>query len=183
LLIHYIGLMMFANKSTKSQGITLAKNKVITITKRTIRFSQNVYLFHTLEGFSEEEIEIRIIPFWMITILFIIGVIISSYKLTLGWLLIMLAMGGIVVDLSQPKNYGLLLAFSSGNKILFITNDKAGIKNVISVLYDFFETETKKDFIIEISITGSSTNITVNTYHDFSGGNVFGNISAERYDK
>jgi hypothetical protein len=59
---------MFANKSTKSQGITLAKNKVITITKRTIRFSQNVYLFPTLEGFSEEEIEIRIIPFWMITI-------------------------------------------------------------------------------------------------------------------
>jgi len=92
-------------------------------------------------------------------------------------------MGGIVVDLSQPKNYGLLLAFSSGNKILFITNDKAGIKNVISVLYDFFETETKKDFIIEISINESSTNITINTYHGYSGVNVFGSISAERYDK
>ncbi len=183
MLIYYVEIMKFAERTTKFQGVTLAKNKVITITKRTIRFSQNVYLFHTLEGFSEEEIDIRIIPFWMITILFMIGVIISSYKLTLGWLLIMLAMGGIVVDLSQPKNYGLLLAFSSGNKILFITNDKAGIKNVISVMYDFFETETKKDFIIEISITGSSTNITLNTYHNFSGGNVFGSISAEIYDK
>lgn len=172
--------MTIKDKVTGSQGITFANNKVITITKRTIRFSHNVYLFHNIEGFSEGAVDIATIPFSIITILFIIGVIISSYNLTVGWILIILAMLGTMWDLVKPKYYGLLLTFNSGNKLLFVTSDISGIRNVISVIYDFFETETKEDLAVEISI--SNSRISINSIYGGSvGGNVFGDVAKGVY--
>ncbi len=167
--------MTIKDKVTGSQGITFVKNKVITMTKRTIRFSHNVYLFHNIEGFSEEAVSIAKIPFWIITIIFMIGVIISSYNLTLGWTLTMLPISGTIWNLCRPKYYGLLLTFKSGNKFLFVTSDISGIRNVISVIYEFFETETKKDLAVEISINNSRISIN-NIYRGFVGGNVFGDV-------
>jgi hypothetical protein len=167
--------MTIRDRATGSQGITFVNNKVITITKRTIRFSHNVYLFHNIEGFSEEAVDIATIPFWIITILFMIGVIISSYNLTLGWTLIILAISGTMWDFVKPRYYGLLLTFNSGNKFLFVTSDISGIRNVISVIYEFFETETKEDLAVEISISNSRISIN-NIYRGFVGGNVFGDV-------
>jgi hypothetical protein len=167
--------MIITDKVTGSQGITFVRNKIITVTKRTIRFSHNVYLFHNIEGFSEEAVNIAIIPFWIITIIFMIGVIISSYNLTLGWILTTFAISGTIWNFSRPKYYGLLLTFNSGNKFLFITSDQTGIKNVISVIYEFFETKTEEDLAIQISISNSAIRIN-NIYQGFVGGNVFGDV-------
>jgi hypothetical protein len=167
--------MTITDKVTGSQGITLVRNKIITVTKRTIRFSHNVYLFHNIEGFSEEAVDITTIPFWIIITLFMIGVIISSSNLTLGWALTMLAIAGMIWNFCKPKYYGLLLTFNSGNKFLFITSDKTGTKNVISVIYEFFETETEEDLAIQIFISNSAISIK-NIYGGFVGGNVFGDV-------
>lgn len=167
--------MTITDKVTGIQGITLVKNKVITMTKRTIRFSHNVYLFHNLEGFSEEEVEIATIPFWIITTLFMIGVIISSYNLTSGWILTMFSISGMIWNFSKPKYYGLLLTLNSGNKFLFITSDKTGTKNVISVIYEFFETEKEEDLAIQISISNSTISIN-SIYRGFVERNIFGYV-------
>ncbi|MEG3849689.1 hypothetical protein QT971_20345 [Microcoleus sp. herbarium19] len=167
--------MTIRDRATGSQGITFVNNKTITITKRTIRFSHNVYLFDNIEGFSEEVVDIETIPFWIITILFMIGVIISSSNLTLGWTVTILPILGTIWNLYKPKYYGLLLTFNSGNKFLFVTTDRSGTKNVISVIYEFFETKTEEDLAVEISISNSRISIN-NIYRGFVGGNVFGDV-------
>ena len=167
--------MTIRDRATGSQGITFINNKIITITKRTIRFSHNVYLFHNIEGFSEEVVDIGTIPFWIITIVFMIAVIISSSNLTLGWALTILPISGMIWNFSKPRHYGLLLTLNSGNKFLFVTTDKSGTKNVISVIYDFFETETEEDLAIQISISNSYVSVN-NIYRGFVGGNIFGDV-------
>ncbi|MEG4573530.1 hypothetical protein QUA56_12665 [Microcoleus sp. N3A4] len=176
--------MKIADKLTGIHSIALASNKVITITKRTIHFSQNVCLSHNIESFSEGEVDIATIPFWIIVILFMVGAIISSYNVTLGLLLTLSAFFGFLWNFMKPKHYGLLLTFSSGNKILFTTIDRRGIKNVISVIYEFFETETEKKLMIQISITNSHVSVN-NIYDSYVGGNVFGDVieSVQRDDK
>ena len=167
---------MTIRRATASQGITSLNNGVITMTKRTIHFSHNVYLFHNIEGFSEEVVDITTIPFWIITILFMIGVIISSSNLTLGWILTIFAISGTIWNLCKPKYHGLLLTLNSGNKFLFVTNDKSGTRNVISVIYEFFETETKGDLTIQILVNNSHISIK-NIYRGSIGGNVFADVT------
>lgn len=167
--------MKIRDRVAGSQGITFANNKVITMTKRTIRFSHNVYLFHNIAGFSEAEVDRGTIPLWIITIVFMIGVIISSSNLTLGWTLTILPILGTIWNFFKPRYYGLLLTFNSGDKFLFLTSDKSGTKNVLSVICDFLETETEEDLAIQIFITNSSIRIE-NIYRGFVGGNVFGDV-------
>ena len=136
-----------------SQDITLENNKVITVTKRTVRFSKNVYQTHNISGFGEGEVEIGTIP-WVITIVIsILGLILNSFNLGVGWILILAGIAGCVWNFVKPKHYGLLLTLNSGDKKLFITTDKTGLKQVISVIYEFIETE--KDATYQISIENS----------------------------
>ncbi len=174
--------MTIIDKVKGSPSITFVKNQVITVTKRTIRFSHNVYLFHNIEGFSEKEVDIVIIPFWITTTLFVIGVIISSYNLTLGWILTIFSTSGMIWNFCRPKYYGLLLTFNSGNKFLFVTTDRPGIKSIISTIYDFFETE--KEATIEIHISQRSASTNINRYGSYVSGNIFGDVgAAEKYDR
>jgi hypothetical protein len=151
-----------------NQSITLEKNKVILITKRTVRFARNVYQTHNISGFSEGEVDIGTIPWTTIIVVLLIGLIAVGANGGLGSLLILLAIAGAVWNFVKPKHYGLLLTLNSGDKKLFITTDKAGLKKVISVIYDFIETE--KDATYEISVTNN--NVTGN----FVQGNVGGDV-------
>lgn len=136
-----------------SQDITLEKNKVITVTKRTVRFARNVYQTHNIAGFGEGEVEIGGIPWAVIIIVFILGLILNSFNLEVGWLLVLGGIAGGVWNFAKPKHYGLLLTLNSGDKKLFVTTDKTGLKQVISVVYEFIETE--KDATYQISINNS----------------------------
>lgn len=136
-----------------SQDITLEKNKVITVTKRTVRFARNVYQTHNIAGFGEGEVEIGAIPWGLIIVVFILGLILNSFNLGVGWLLVLGGIAGGVWNFAKPKHYGLLLTLNSGDKKLFVTTDQTGLKQVISVIYEFIETE--KDATYQISINNS----------------------------
>jgi hypothetical protein len=144
---------MAASSPFGSQDITLEKNKVITVTKRTVRFARNVYQTHNIAGFGEVEIDIGTVPWALIVVVFILGLILDSFDLGVGRLLVLAGIAGGVWNFAKPKHYGLLITLNSGDKKLFVTTDKAGLKQVISVVYEFIETE--KDATYQISINNS----------------------------
>jgi hypothetical protein len=150
------------------QSVTLEKNKVILITKRTVRFARNVYQTHNISGFSEGEVDIGTFPWIIIIIVFLIGLIVGAFNGGLSWFLILLAVAGAVWNFAKPKHYGLLLTLNSGDRKLFTTTDKPGLEKVISVIYAFIETD--KDATYEISVTNN--NVTGN----FVQGNVGGDV-------
>lgn len=152
-----------------NQNVTLESNKVITITQRTVRFSKNVYQTHNIAGFSEGEVEIGAIPWLIIVVVFILGLFVGLGNGSLGGLILLAAIGGVVWNFVKPKHYGLLLTLNSGDKKLFTTSDMEGLKRVIEVIYDFIESE--KEATYEISINNSKVN------GNFIQGDVGGNTS------
>lgn len=151
-----------------NQSVTLEKSKVILITKRTVRFARNVYQTHNVAGFSEGEVNIGMIPWAIIIMVLLIGLTVRVFNAGSGWFLILIAVAGAVWNFVKPKHYGLLLTLNSGDRKLFTTTDKPGLRKVISVIYDFIETE--KDATYEISVVNN--NVTGN----FVQGNVGGDV-------
>jgi hypothetical protein len=160
--------MTTASALGSNQSITLERDKVITLTKRTLRFSKNVYQTHNIAGFSEGDVDIGTIPWVMIIVGLIIGLIFTSFNNAIGWLLILGAIGGAVWNFVKPKYYGFLVTLNSGDKKLFITTDKEGIQKVISVIYDLIEAEQEATY--QISVTNSQ--IKGNFIQGHTGGNV-----------
>ena len=72
-------------------------------------------------------------------------------------------------NIIKPQYYGLLLTLNSGDKKLFVTTDKPGLKQVLLVVYDFIE--TGNDATYQISINNSSVK------GNFIQGNVGGDAS------
>jgi len=142
--------MATPNPLGSNQSITLERNKTITITKRTVRFSHNVYQTHNITGFSEGEVDIGTIPWLIIIIVFFASSIAAIGNSGLGGFLSLVAIGGVIWNLAKPKYYGLLLTLNSGDKKLFTTSDKANLKVAIGAIYEFIEKE--KDAIYQISI-------------------------------
>ncbi|MEG4417991.1 DUF6232 family protein [Microcoleus sp. LAD1_D5] len=161
--------MATPNPLGSNQSITLERNKVITITKRTVRFSYNVYQTHNITGFSEGEVDIGTIP-WGIIIVFLLGSsIVGMGNSGVGGLLGLVAIGGAIWNVSKPKHYGLLLTLNSGDQKLFTTKQKESLKQVIGVIYEFIESEKEATYQISISNSEVSGN--------FIQGNVGGSTS------
>jgi hypothetical protein len=147
--------MATPNPLGSNQSITLERNKTITITKRTVRFSHNVYQTHNITGFSEGEVEIGTIPWGIIiVVLFIIGPIVGIANNGIGSALILAAIGGAVWNFAKPKHYGLLLTFNSGHQTLFVTDDKTHLKEKINTIYELIEKAEDKTY--ELSILNST---------------------------
>lgn len=142
--------MATPNPLGSNQNITLERNKVITITKKTVRFSHNVYPTHNITGFSEGEVEIGTIPWGIIVALLLMGSIAGLANSGIGLALSLAAIGGAIWNFTKPKHYGLLLTLNSGDKKLFTTTDKPNLKLAIGAIYEFIEKE--KDAIYQISI-------------------------------
>ncbi|MEG4625590.1 hypothetical protein Q5691_15050 [Microcoleus sp. w1-18aA5] len=156
-----MALMGSPNSFGSNQKITLEKNKaLITVTKRTVRFSYNVYQTHNITSFSEGEVEIPGIPWGIIGICFVASIIIGIgngnhiIPIILSPALFFFSLFGTVRNIIRPKNYGFLLTLNSGDKTLFVTNDKKKLKEVIIGIYDFIENE-KNNVHYEISIKNS----------------------------
>lgn len=161
--------MATPNPLGSNQSITLERNKVITITKRTVRFSYNVYQTHNITGFSEGEVDIGTIPWGIIIVVLLVSSIVGMGNSGVGGLLGLVAIGGAIWNFSKPKHYGLLLTLNSGDKKLFTTNQKESLKQVIGVIYELIETE--KEATYEISISNSQVS------GNFIQGDVGGNTS------
>jgi hypothetical protein len=78
------------------------------------------------------------------------------------------AIAGAVWNFIKPKHYGFLLSLNSGDKKLFTTSDVDGLKQVISVIYDFIETEQDSTY----QITVNNSKIRGNFIQGAVGGNV-----------
>ncbi|WP_293336728.1 DUF6232 family protein [Microcoleus sp. CAWBG58] len=172
LLMALIGL---PNSSGSNQNITLEKNKTIIVTKRTVRFSYNVYQTHNITSFTEGEVKIPGIPWGIIGICFVASLIIGANNgdrlilIILAPVLFFGSIVGTVRNLINLKHYGLLLTLNSGDRTLFTTKEKKALKQVIGVIYDFIETE--KEATYEIFISNSEVR------GNFIQGNVEGNAS------
>lgn len=160
--------MVTANPLGSNQSITLEQNKVITITKRTVRFSSNVYQTHNIAEFGEGEVDIGTIPLVIIIFVIILGLIINSLKIGVGWVLILIGIGFAAWNFIKPKHYGFLITLNSGDKKLFTTTDKENLKRVIEVIYDLIETE--KEATYQISVKNSKVN--GNFIQGYAGGDV-----------
>jgi hypothetical protein len=146
--------MATSNPLASNQNITLERNKVITITKRTVRFSNDVYQTHNITGFSEGEVEIGTIPWGIIVALLLMGSIAGLANSGIGLVLSLAAIGGAVWNFVKPKHYGLLLTFNSGHQTLFVTNDKPHLKEKINTIYELIEKAENKTY--ELSILNST---------------------------
>ena len=160
--------MATTNYFNNNKNIRLKKNTVITITKRTLRFARNVYQTQNITGFGEGEVEIGQIPWGIIITMFIIGLIIVTFRNEIGLLLILIAIAGAVWNFAKPKHYGLLLTLNSGDKALFVTKDKQNLKNVIDELYEMMEAGESQAYQIIIK----DSRVEGNFVQGYAGGNV-----------
>ncbi|MEQ8757286.1 MAG: DUF6232 family protein [Coleofasciculus sp. G1-WW12-02] len=140
-------------------NLSLEKAEVLYITKQTLRFGDDVYQFKNITGFGVGQIKVMI-PFSLIIIVFIFGVIISSW-LSRQWgnVTIIISCLAAIFSFIQPKQYGLQIYLNSGDKKLFVTSDTKWLERAVSRLYDFMENAPE----------GSSMTIEI-------GGNIQGNI-------
>ena len=51
----------------------------------------------------------------------------------------------------QPKRIGLELYVNSGDNVIFVTADKSGVRDVISQLCEFMESDTEDIKVININ--------------------------------
>ena len=144
--------MATLNPFKSNKGITLVRNGVITLTKRTVRFSKNVYQTHNITGFSEGEVDIGTIPWWIIIIFtllsFSLNVVIKN---SLDWYCFIPALGCLAWNFYKPKHYGLLLSLNSGDKTLFTTTKTESLKEIIIEIYNFIEADKEATYQISIS--------------------------------
>ncbi len=143
--------MSVSTPFSNGQNITLQKDKVITITNRTVRSGLEVYQTHNITGFGEGEVEIGSIPWFALIVLIIVGLIMSPFNSSVGTLMIMAAIAGGIWNFVKPKHYGFLMTLNSGDRKLFITTDKSGLRQVVSTIYEIIETNQEATYQISVS--------------------------------
>ncbi|MCJ8279379.1 MAG: DUF6232 family protein [Rivularia sp. ALOHA_DT_140] len=146
--------------SKDSKSIVLERNKVITITNRTVRFGAEVYQTHNIAGFGEGEVEIGKIPWIALIFVFVVGSVLAvmgsfnAALVGLGNLLAIASFAGLMWNLLKPKHYGFLITLNSGDKRLFSTIDKPGLRHVTSTIYDILE--RNKEATYQVTVNNSS---------------------------
>lgn len=148
--------MATANPLGSNQSITLEHNKVITLSKRTVRFSKDVYQTHNIAGFADGEVDIGTIHWIIVIVVLIAGLLVNAFNSGVGWLLILAGIGCVVWNFAKPKHYGFLMTLNSGDRKLFVTRDREGLKRVIEEIYDIIETE--KEVTYRITVKDSNIN-------------------------
>jgi hypothetical protein len=130
-------------------------NQLITVTNRTVRFSNTVYQTKNITSFSEGNIVTLEFPWTPVIIITLLGFMMASTDFRdvkgIGVSIMIVGVFGIIINLARPKQYGLLLALNSGDKKLFVSSDTKGLKNIISVIYDLIETDSEATYQVNIS--------------------------------
>lgn len=141
---------------------TIEQAKLIHITKRTVRFGSDVYQFRNIAGFGLAKVKTtNIIPLKVIVALFAIGglLAIAPPSRGVGVLMILLAVGAVFLNSSQPKKHGLKLSINSGESKVFISSDLLGIKEVVMKLYEFMENGIEGSYTINIDQSRASIGV------------------------
>lgn len=145
--------MASGNPFQGSSNITVEKDKVIRITKRTVTFGNNVYQTRNIAGFGDGEIKLgSILPFPILLGGFLVGLILANFpgvKLV-GYIILLSAIGILAYQISREKQYGLLLTLNSGDKYLFTTTDKEGLRKVVGTLCEFIEKDAEGVYTVTV---------------------------------
>lgn len=137
------------------QAVNIEKNSNLTVTRRTVRFAKNVYQTNNISSFSEGDVTLPGIP-WIVLVILVISIIVMHN--TLGnidyvkSLVSIAVICGVIYNFSSArKRYGLLVVLNSGDRSLFMSADKSGLKEVIAVIYDLIEKDSEAVYQVNIS--------------------------------
>jgi len=163
------------------------RNTRIEITKQTVRFDSDVYQFRNVTGFGLDPVKNQnLFPIQFILGLFVIGLFCANIPDWRMWgiILVLAAIGAFYANTSQAKKCGLKLYLNSGSPSpVFITSDMEGLRNVVSELYQFMESNAEGTYVINaedrsIRIEGSvGGSVTAGNIGGSSSSQVRGNVS------
>ncbi len=134
----------------------------IEITRNTVKFGSSVYQFRNVTGFRVGEIPKDKFPLMPVLILTIGGIL--TIAVVIGWFLLLIAIFLAGRYFTQTQYYGLSLFLNSGQERFFISADRGFLSRIVSVLYEFMETE--REGIVNIDMSNRSINV---------GGDLYGN--------
>ncbi len=159
--------------------IVIDRPEPIVITKKVVKFGSYVYQFRNVTGFGVANVKTpyKVHPLVILILLFLGGILLSQSDKTsqgFGILILLLACAGILDDLLRPKRIGLELYVNSGNNVIFVTTDKSGIREVISQLCEFMESDIED--IKVININQSQATIGVGYAENLKSGQLGGKI-------
>jgi Family of unknown function (DUF6232) len=127
----------------------IAEATLLEVTKKIVRFGDDVYQFRNVTGFGIGEVRRGRISFIGWIIVLVISIPLWGIPLILA----------ILYSLFLAKSYGLMLYLNSGEAQIFITSDRNWLKKAVGTLYDFMQNAEE----------GSHMTLQV-------GGNIAGNI-------
>ncbi len=153
-----------------------ADSGVIRITKKTVKFGDEVYQFRNITGFGisvETHSNNRTVPGLFLLALFVLGFAVAIFFNYAFWGLLILAVAiwAILSTNTTTKEYKLALYFNSGETRKFATEDVKFLKDVVEKLYHFMDSDEDGAYIV--NLTDHSVNYD-NSVH--VGGNADGNI-------
>lgn len=125
----------------------IANSDLLYVTKKSVKFGDNIYQFRNVTGFGIGEVKTRKIPISWILGFFVFGGILKTISNDFGLLLILMAIGAIVFNIMQPKLYGLTLYLNSGDSTIFITSDTPWLERAVGKLYDFTENAQEGSYL------------------------------------
>jgi hypothetical protein len=136
--------------------LVIDKPEAIVVTKKVVKFGSYVYQFRNVTGFGIANVKTpyRIHPIVILIFLLLSAILFSQSDPKaqgFGLLIFLLGLAGVIDNLSQPERIGLELYVNSGDHVIFITVDKSGIREVISQLCEFMESDTEDIKVININ--------------------------------
>ncbi|MCC5899758.1 MAG: hypothetical protein JJU32_17795 [Phormidium sp. BM_Day4_Bin.17] len=129
----------------------------IEITESLVRFGWSVYQLKNVTGFEVSDIKKNKFPFLLVFSLVLGGLISIGIFGTIGWALLLLAVLPIFYHFTQPRYHGLKILLNSGEEKFFVSSDKYFLLEIISTLYNFFQSGKKDP--IQIDMSSRSVNI------------------------
>ena len=159
-------------KDQDDNGNRFERAKEIEINKSIIKFGTSVYQFKNVTGFEVGVIPQNKFPVLLFSVLTIFGSLILtiSYGISsilpgrtldssgafailsmLGVLALVIAASMILGYASQSTKYGLTLYLNSGQKNVFVSQDKNFLMDIVDSLYSFMKEEQAKSLLIDMS--------------------------------
>ena len=183
-------IMMGGNNTSQQNTEIPIRNATIQITKNTVKFGSDVYQFRNVTGFGVSPVRTTRVPLPFIGLFFIVGFFLFVFytddhgQKSAGFAMMFIALLAFLYNTFWPLTYGLKLYLNSGSPLpIFITSDLQGLKGVVSVLYDFMESNKDGSYVVystdrSIRIEGSvGGSVTAGNIGGSSSSNVGGNIS------
>ena len=86
-----------------SSNQSVEHNRVLTLTKKTLRSSSSVYQLCNISSFAEGTIDMGTIPWIIVGAVFLIGLVIGIFSEGLGVFVILIAVAAAVWNFKKPK--------------------------------------------------------------------------------